>query len=131
MNARAFFKAVGPIGDTDVNALPVKFVDAAIGFYTRCLGFTLISKDQSTARLRRDDVEIALAENGRDPDQASCWFAVSDVDALWSEYDEHGAGPGKIDVQTYDGHHYRAFFAREPYGVCFCFSQSLDQEGHA
>lgn len=131
MNARATFRAVGPIGDTDVDALPVKHVDPAVGFYTRCLGFTLVSKDSTTARLRRDDVEIGLAANGRDPDQASCWFSVSDVDALWREYDEHGAGPGVIDEQTYDGRPYRVFFAREPFGVCFCFTQSLDQEGSA
>jgi hypothetical protein len=83
-----FFKAAGPIGDTDVGALPVREIGPAVGYYTQCLGFTLVSRDGATARLRRDDVEIGLAANGRDPEQASCWFSVGDVDALRREYEE-------------------------------------------
>ena len=30
---------------------------------------------------------------------------------------------GIIDVQEYDGKPFRIFFARDPYGVCFCFTQ--------
>ena len=29
-----FFKAVGPIGDTDTGALPVKEIGPAVGYYT-------------------------------------------------------------------------------------------------
>ena len=29
-----FFRAVGPIGDTDTDALPVKEIGPAIGYYT-------------------------------------------------------------------------------------------------
>ena len=75
--------------------------------------------------LRRDDVQIGLAVNGRDPEQASCWFSVGDVDALWREYDAKGIGPGIIDEQEHDGRPYRVFFAKEPYGVCFCFTQPV------
>ena len=46
-----FFKAVGPIGDTDTDALPVKEIGPAIGYYTQCLGFSLVSKDRTAARL--------------------------------------------------------------------------------
>ena len=129
MPDRVFFKAVGPIGDTDVNALPVKEIGPAVGYYTQCLGFSLVSKDHSTARLRRDDVEIGLAVNGEDPEQASCWFSVGDVDALRREYDAKGIGPGIIDEQEFDGKPYRVFFAKEPYGVCFCFTHPLAPEG--
>ena len=31
--------------------------------------------------------------------QASCWFSVGDVDALWREYEARGIGPGVIDEQ--------------------------------
>ena len=120
-----FFKAVGPIGETDINALPVKEVGPAVGYYTRCLGFTLVSRDRTTAVLRRDDVQIGLAVNGQDPEQASCWFSVGDVDALRREYEARGTGPGIVDEQQYDGKPYRVFFAKEPYGVCFCFTQPL------
>ena len=120
-----FFKAVGPIGETDINALPVKEVGPAVGYYTRCLGFTLVSRDRTTAVLRRDDVQIGLSVNDQDPEQASCWFSVGDVDALRREYEAKGIGPGIVDEQQYDGKPYRVFFAKEPYGVCFCFTQPL------
>ncbi len=123
MPERVFFKAAGPIGDTDILALPVKEIGPAVGYYTQCLGFTLVSKDRATARLRRDDVQIGLAVNGQDPEQASCWFSVGDVDALWQEYDAKGIGPGIIDDMVQDGRPLRVFFAKEPYGVCFCFTQ--------
>ena len=120
-----FFKAVGPIGETDINALPVKEVGPAVGYYTQCLGFTLGSRDRTTAVLRRDDVQIGLSVNDEDPEQASCWFSVGDVDALRREYEAKGIGPGIVDEQQYDGKPYRVFFAKEPYGVCFCFTQPL------
>src|SRR3954471_19150357 len=97
------FTAVHSIGDTDTNALPVKEIGPAVGYYTQCLGFSLVSRDKTTARLRRDEGEIGLAVNGRDPEQASCWFSVGDVDALWSEYEAKGIGPGVIDNQEYGG----------------------------
>jgi lactoylglutathione lyase len=125
MPGNVFFKAAGPIGDTDINALPVKEIGPAVGHYTQCLDFTLVSKDGTTTRLRRDDVRIGLTVNGRDPEQASCWFSAGDVDALWRENDARGIGPGVIDEQEYDGKPYRVFFAKEPYGVCFCFTQPL------
>jgi hypothetical protein len=119
------FKAVGPIGDTDTNALPVKEIGPAVGYYTQVLGFSLAERTATTAKLRRDDVEIGLAVNGRDPEQASCWFSVGDVDALWRELDSKLASPGIIDEQVFDGKRYRVFFAKEPYGVCFCFTHPL------
>lgn len=124
-----FFKAVGPIGDTDISAIPAKEIGPAVGYYTQCLGFTLVSKDKATARLKRDDVEIGLAVNGRDPEQASCWFSVGNVDALWAEYEAKCLGPGIIDDQEHDGKPIRVFFAKDPYGVCFCFTHSLEKSG--
>ena len=82
MSQRAVFKGVYPIGDTDTNALPVKEIGPAVGYYTQVLGFSLVAKDRESAVLSRDDVRIGLAVNGRDPEQASCYFDVSDVEAL-------------------------------------------------
>jgi lactoylglutathione lyase len=125
MPGSVFFKAAGPIGETDIHALPVKELGPAVGYYVQCLGFELLSKDKTAARLRRDGVEIGLAVNDRNPEQASCWFSVGDVQALWQEYHAKGIEPGIIDEQEYDGKPYRVFFAKEPYGVCFCFTQPL------
>ena len=63
---------------------------------------------------------------GGDPEQASRWFSVGDVDALWREFDSKLASPGIIDEQEYDGKRFRVFFAKEPYGVCFCFTHPLE-----
>jgi hypothetical protein len=122
-----FFKAVGPIGETDTNALPVKELGPAVGYYTQCLGFSLVSKERTTAALKRDDVQIGLAVNGQDPEQASCWFSVGNVDALWHELDAKGISPGIIDEREFDGKRYRVFFAKEPFGVCFCFTHPLER----
>ncbi len=77
MLTRAIFKGVYPIGDTDTNALPVKAIGPAVGYYTQVLGFALVEKDGQSAILGRDDVRIGLTINGRDPEQASCYFDVS------------------------------------------------------
>lgn len=131
MSQRLFFRAVGPIGETDTDAIPVKSIGPSVGYYTQCLGFSLVSKDKTTAQLKRDDVRIGLAINGQDPEQASCWFSVGDVDALWAEFNAKGIEPGIIDEQVFDGKPYRVFFAKDPYGVCFCFTHPLDPEGNA
>ena len=55
MSGSVFFKAIGPIGDTDTDALPVKEIGPAVGYYTQCLGFALVSKDRTTVKLVRDD----------------------------------------------------------------------------
>ena len=123
MSTRVIFKSVHPIGDTDTNALPVKEIGPAIGYYTHVLGFSVVTKDKKSATLARDDARIGLAVNGRDPEQASCYFAVSDAEALRQELDGKGIEPGDIGVQDHGGKSYRIFFAKEPFGVCFCFGQ--------
>src|SRR4051794_12424087 len=123
MSQQLFFKRVSPIGDTDTQALPVKAVGPAIGYYTQVLGFSVVSKDEKTAVLRRDDVTIGLAVNGKDPEQASCYFDVGDVEALRAELAAKGIEPSPLRVDEYGGKRYRVFFAKEPYGVCFCFGQ--------
>jgi lactoylglutathione lyase len=126
MSDALVFKGVFPIGDTDTNALPVNAIGPAIGYYTQVLGFTLVSKDQETAVLRRDEVQIGLARNGADPEQASCYFSVSDVDALRQELDGRGIEPSALRTDDHGGKRYRVFFAKEPYGVCFCFGQPAE-----
>jgi lactoylglutathione lyase len=123
MSQGAVFKGVYPIGDTDTNALPVKSIGPAVGYYTQVLGFSLVEKDRESAVLTRDDVRIGLAVNGRDPEQASCYFDVSDVEALRCELEARHIEPGDVAVQEHEGRSFRVFFAKEPYGVCFCFGQ--------
>src|SRR5260370_564708 len=79
MSQQLFFKGVYPIGDTDTQALPVKELGPAIGYYTQVLGFSLVSKGEKTAVLQRDEATIGIPVNGRDPEQASCVFPPLDV----------------------------------------------------
>jgi hypothetical protein len=123
MAGEVSFRSVSPIGDTDTLALPVKEIGPAVGYYTQVLGFSLASKDETTARLQRDDVTIGLAVNGADPEQASCYFGVSDVEALRRELEAKGIEPTPLRRDEYGGRRFLVFFAKEPFGVCFCFGQ--------
>jgi lactoylglutathione lyase len=120
---RATFAGAYPIGETDVQALPVKELGPAIGYYTQVLGFAVTDKSEHTATLRRDAAAIGLAVNGGDPEQASCYFAVSDVAALREELAAKGIEPSPLRPEQHDGRQLVIFFAKEPYGVCFCFGQ--------
>ena len=121
------FQAVGPIGASNPHAMPVRDVDTAIPFYQEQLGFTLRSVSSEaprTAILSRDLVTLGLSENGEDPEQASCYLNVRDVDAIWAEFRAKGldvsSEPGPM---AHDGKHYRVFFLRDPDGLCYCISQ--------
>ena len=117
------FQAVYPIGDTETNALPVADLGPAINYYTNVLGFSVAEQDADRAILRRDSAQIGLACNGLDPEQASCYFAVSDVDALRAELEGKNIHLSPLRLDDHNGKQYRVFFGREPFGVCFCFGQ--------
>lgn len=119
------FMSVYPIGDTDVHALPTRDIGPAIGYYTRVLGFSVVSKAKESTVLQRDHVKIGLAKNESDPEQASCYFAVKDLDALYEELFGLGIEPSAIRVTEHEGKPQRIFFAKEPYGVCFCFGEMV------
>ena len=123
MSTAVVFHAVYPIGDTDTNALPVQDLVAAITYYTDVLGFTLVTQDEHKAVLRRDTVQIGLAPNGQDPEQASCYFAVSSVEALRAELEGKPIALSPSRLDDHGGKKYQVFFGKEPFGVCFCFGQ--------
>ena len=118
------FYGVYPIGDTDVSALPIRGLGPAIAYYTHILGFSVLSKTSDTALLARGSATIGLAVNGQDPEQASCYFEVSDVAALHREFTRMGLEPSALRDEDYGGKLQRIFFAQEPFGVCFCFGQT-------
>jgi catechol 2,3-dioxygenase-like lactoylglutathione lyase family enzyme len=125
------FKAVYPISNEDTKALPVKELGPAIAFYKNVLGFSVVASDSATGVLKRDDVQIGLIRKpDHDPLQAgSCYFDVSDVEALRRELEGNGAKPGAIEIQEHEGKNYRLFFVREcdmmesHDGYCFCVGQ--------
>ena len=119
------FESVGNIGAGSPDAIPVKNIAPAIGYYTQVLGFAVVERTPTTAKLRRDAAEIGLAVNGEDPEQASVYFGVSDVNALFAELSEKGIAPSPLRIDNYGGAKFRVTFAQEPYGVCFCFGEKI------
>ena len=124
---KSTFKAVFPIGDTNVLALPVPNLDDAILYYHENLGFTLKEKKEvapATAILYRDAVEIGLVENGGDPWQYSCYFQVSDMNALYEELKEKSTlNLSEIKDMKDEHGQYRAFFMRDTDGLCYCVGE--------
>jgi lactoylglutathione lyase len=117
-------QAVGPVSNEDTDALPVKDIGPAIAFYETVLGFSVVSRDSSTASLTRDQVRIGLVRNAdHKPNQAgSVAFAVDDLDALHHDIQARGGNPGKSGIDEWSGKRYRTFFVREDEnGYCYCF----------
>lgn len=119
------FLSANPIGDTDILALPVKEVGPAVAYYQQVLGFQATERSDNTAILVRDQATIGLAVNGKDPEQASCYLEVENLDALREELVAKGSSPTPFRIDNYGGNQYRVFFDKEPYGVCFCFGTKL------
>src|SRR6185436_7381400 len=73
--------------------LPVPDLEAALPFYETVLGFRVILRSATpnkSAVLARDQVQMALAENGGDPSQDGCAFHVKDLQGLFDEFKENG-----------------------------------------
>jgi lactoylglutathione lyase len=120
----AQLQAVGPISDEDTNALPVQDIGPAVAFYEAVLGFSVISRDSSTAALTRDQVRIGLVRKAdHEPHQAGSFaFAVDDLDAMHRELQARGGNPGEFGIDEWGGRQYRTFFLREDEnGYCYCF----------
>jgi lactoylglutathione lyase len=127
----AQLKAVYPISGEDTNALPVKDVGPAIAFYEAVLGFSVVSRDSSTAVLTRDEVRIGLVRKGdHEPKQAgSLAFAVDNLEAMHRELQDSGGKPGEFGSDEWGGKQYRTFFLREEEnGYCYCFYRPMETD---
>jgi len=89
---KANFKCASPYADDAMN-LPAKDVDAAVSFYETIMGFAVMSRATDPVKsvtLARDNVQIAICENGGDPSQEGCFFEVDDVEAAFAELQNNG-----------------------------------------
>lgn len=128
MAQRSRFEAIFPIGDTNPQDLPVHQLDTAVRFYEAHPGFTVEERTADpvpSALLRRDDVTLRLAENGGDPEQASCFIRVDDVDAAVAEMQGQGLDVSPPRTDRTDNGDYRVFFVRAPDGLCYCLGRPL------
>jgi len=126
MTEKMRFKAVYPIGDTDPNQLPVRDLAEAVSYYQQVLGFQVKSRQDGphpAATLARDGIEIGLTMNGGDPEQASCYIAVNDINLAFQELQAKELDLSEIRLDEHEGERYRVFFLRAPDGLCYCLGQ--------
>ena len=119
-------KAFGYQGD-NMN-LPVADLSAALPFYEDVLGFQLLSRSEEphkSATLRRDKIQIRLAENGGDPTQDGCAFHVNDVDALFEELRANGLQKELSDFNFEERgeDRWKVFYVVAPDGLCYWFGE--------
>jgi catechol 2,3-dioxygenase-like lactoylglutathione lyase family enzyme len=124
------FKSVSPYLEDAMN-LPVRDVNAAVPFYERIMGFTLVSRADIPCRsavLGRDGIQIGLAENGGDPTQEGCYFEVDDVDAAFAELKANGLDRDEPNfrIDRHGEHEYKIFFVTAPDGLCYCLGTRQD-----
>ena len=118
----------------DAMNLPVRDVDASVQFYEKVFGFTPdgatdeVSGDVKRIVLTRDDVKIALAENGGDPEQDGAAFEVDDAAAAHAELNTNGLEKiGEIKTEKReDGSEWKAFFVVAPDCLCFCVGERVN-----
>ena len=127
----AIFKKAFPYAKDAMN-LPVENLDAAIPFYETVMGFTLASRQEAprkSAILRRDDVQIGLAENGGDPEQEGCFFEVDDVEAAFAELKERGLArqDAGFRIDRHGQTSFKVFFVVAPDRLCYCLGQRLPE----
>src|SRR5579883_593671 len=123
MSIKLEYIAIFPIGSSNPLDMPVPDIDRAIPYYEEVLRFSVTEKSDTAPRevtFVRDNVTLRLAENGSDPEQASCYIEVSDVDAAYADLKARCPDIGEVRPMDHGGNAYRVFFVRDPDGLCYC-----------
>lgn len=118
------FSAWGYQGDA-MN-LPVASVTAA-NYYVEKMGFAIVGENGEPHKkviLERDGIQLAIAENGGDPEQAGCAFHTNDVAALRNEFVANGLEKiGELTDDSQGGKKFKVFFVVAPDGLCYWFGE--------
>ena len=129
MTTPSQLQSLSPIGETNPLQMPVADVAQAVAFYTEKLGFTASETREGPPKsvtLTRDSVTLGLAENGGDPEQASCYIAVDDLEGLQREYEEKDTHVSKIELMEHDGTQYQVFWLKDLDGICYCLGRQTE-----
>ena len=124
---KAHFTKVWPYQQDALN-LPVADVAAALPFYETVLGFHVIARQETphpAVVLTRDEIQIGLAQNGGDPTQDGCFFAVDNVETAFAELKANGLAKETADFR-FDKHGntlWKVFFVIAPDGLCYCLGE--------
>jgi catechol 2,3-dioxygenase-like lactoylglutathione lyase family enzyme len=124
-------KAFGYQGD-NMN-LPVRDLDAAVPFYESVLGFQVLSRTEQphkAATLRRDQIQMRLAENGGDPTQDGCAFHVKGLEGLLAEFNSNGLEKeiSEFDTEQHGDATWKVFYVVAPDGLCYWFGERQPAE---
>jgi len=114
-------------------SLPVENLDNAIPFYENILGFRVVSRSESPHRsaiLARDGIQIGLAENGGDPTQDGCAFAVTNAELAFAEFKANGLEKeiSKFEIEKRDDATFKVFYVIAPDGLCYWFGERQEPE---
>ena len=115
------------IFNSAIPVLPVLDIDAAVAFYTSVLGFTSGYIDAgSYAVLMRDAIELHVWHTDEQilPDNSSCRFNVSNVEALYSLCQEYKVvhPNGHLIVQPWG---LKEFSIVDPFGNLIRFAEQI------
>ena len=126
----AIFKNAWPYQD-DKMSLPVKDLESAVPFYEAMMGFKVVSRKQTpvkSAVLRREDIEIGLAENGGDPSQDGCFIEVDSIEAALAELKSRGLQKEvskNTSVEKHGDSEWKVIFIVAPDGLCYCLGERI------
>jgi lactoylglutathione lyase len=124
---KATFQTAWGYQDDAMN-LPVASVAAALPFYETVMGFRVSAREETphvAATLARDEIQMRLVENGGDPTQDGCFFAVDDIEAAFAELKANGLGRDDAGYRM-DRHGdtlWKVFFVVAPDGLCYCLGE--------
>jgi catechol 2,3-dioxygenase-like lactoylglutathione lyase family enzyme len=95
-------------------------LEAALEFYTREMGFSIVWQSDSMAGIRRDGVAFHIVRNDNREwaDNASFSIGVTDLEALYEEYRNLPAKVGPLEEKAWGR---REFHLIVPSGVCLQF----------
>lgn len=122
---KAVFKRAVPYAKDAMN-LPVVDVQTAVPFYEQTMGFRVVEREDSPQRravLARDDIQIALAENGGDPTQEGCYFQVDNLEAAFEEIKGRKPQESDFGEQSWGESSQRVFFVVAPDGLCYMLGE--------
>jgi lactoylglutathione lyase len=122
---KAVFNYAAPYADDAMN-LPVANVEAAIPYYEETFGFRVLSRQDSPHKsviLARDQIQIGLAENGGDPTQEGCFFAVDNIDAAFEEIKGKPPADSDLRLDKVGDVSHRVFFVVAPDGLCYMIGE--------
>lgn len=121
---KAIYKTAHPYNEDQMN-LPVENVESAIPFYETVMGFRVVSRNDNSVVLGRDDIQIGLAENGGDPTQEGCFFEVDNIETAFAELKTNGLEnkAANFRIDRYGETAYKVFFVVAPDGLCYCLGE--------